>query len=166
MTNKKDTKKATKPQAAVAQTPEPSVKPDEKQELIDTLKRLQAEFENYRKRADAECRSSQSRGENAVIIELLPVIDSFEQALKHSDGKSELHTGVQHIYTQLLSQLERLGIHRIQETGIVDPKLHEVYLVAQNSGPEGTIIETLQHGYVREGTVLRTAKVKAARNTP
>jgi len=137
---------------------------DEKQELVDQLQRLQAEFENYRKRVDFEIMQAKDRGEEAVIKELFPVIDSFELAIKHhSECEDELLKGVELIYSQLLSQLERLGVHRIPAEGIVDPRLHEVYIAEQSEQPEHTIIEVLQQGYTRNGTVLRTAKVRAAR---
>lgn len=166
-------KEETLPVEEAVQTPEiveipaePEVK-DPVQELTQQLQRLQAEFDNYRKRVNAEATDAKERGKVDVIKELLPVIDALELAVAHAktpEGKDALVHGVATIHNQLKQILERLHIHEIPQSGLVDPRHHEVYLTeTTDKHPANSVIQTLQKGYIRNGTILRTAKVKAAR---
>jgi molecular chaperone GrpE len=157
-----------KPETQTPAPETPAQPSDQTQELIGQLQRLQAEFENYRKRVDAQSQDAAAKGQEKLIKELLPAIDSLELAIKHyganhKQHESDLLKGIELVYSQLKSTLENLGVHRAKADGLVDPRLHEVYLTETSDAPSNTILEVLQHGYVRHGTVLRTAKVKAAR---
>ena len=142
---------------------------------------LQAEFNNYRRRADADVATALERGREKAIRELLPVLDSFALAKAHAKApapaaenphkaaavteESELSKGFTLIYSQLHKLLDEWQVSEIPGTGLVDTRLHEVYITETlPNKPAGTILQVLQPGYVRNGTVLRTAKVKAARN--
>ena len=159
------TKNHQTPPKSQETAPEPSA---QNQELIEQLQRLQAEFENYRKRIESQNQDAAAKGQEKLIKEILPIVDSLELAIKHysanhKEHESDLLKGIELIYSQLKATLENLGVQRINTEGTVDPRLHEVYLTETADAQPNTILETLQHGYVRHGTVLRTAKVKAAR---
>lgn len=141
------------------------------QELTSQLQRLQAEFENYRKRVDAEGQQAGQKGQEKLLKDLLTVVDSLDLALKHNTALTEtnpafteLRQAMLLIHNQLSQFLEQHAVERIPTTGVVDPRLHEVYTTETADAPAGTILETFQSGFRRNGTVLRTAKVKAARN--
>src|SRR3989344_6337641 len=131
------------------------------EELTDTLKRLQAEFENYKKRVDKE-RTEFGRYANAgVILSLLPTLDSFEIALKNTADKEKFAEGMKMIYAQLYSALEAEGLRPIDTSGEkFDPYRHEVLLKEESDKPEGTILEEFQKGYMLSDKVLRFSKVK------
>lgn len=128
-------------------------------ELTNTLKRLQAEFENYKKRvANENCNLVKCASED-VIKKLLPVIESFEQALKSKD----IDHGIKLIYAQLFSVLEEQGLKSIECKGKkFDPLTQEV-LLQEESDKEDIVLEELQKGYTLNGKLIRTAKVKISK---
>ena len=131
------------------------------EELTDTLKRLQAEFENYKKRIEKE-KSEFAKYSSAMTIErLLPVLDSFEMAIKHTNEKEKFVQGIKMIYAQFVSTLEGLGLRPIKTDGEqFDPYKHEVLLKEESEKPDGAILEELQKGYMFHDRVLRFSKVK------
>ena len=131
------------------------------EELTDTLKRLQAEFENYKKRVEKE-KTEFVKYANADIIScILPVLDSFEIALKNTADREKFAEGIKMIYAQLYSALEAEGLRPISATGEkFDPYRHEVLLKEESDKPEGTILEEFQKGYMINDKVLRFSKVK------
>lgn len=132
-------------------------------ELVDTLQRLQAEFENYRKYVE-KCNSEFRKYAHADLIDkLLPVLDSFELALKNSTDKEKLIKGIELIYSQLHSVLEKEGLKEIKAEGKFDPHLHEVLIKQESDREEDTILEELQKGYMLGDKVLRHSKVKVSR---
>lgn len=157
-------KNTKNPEKAAQEQPQEQ-SPTKEQELVSQLQRLQAEFDNYRKRVEAESQRAAEKGQEKLIKDVLAIVDSMELALKHNTEKeNELTKGLELIYSQFLSALESWGVHRIQSEGPVDPRLHEVYITdTSDTVQPNHILETLQHGYTRSGVVLRTAKVKAAR---
>ena len=131
------------------------------EELTDTLKRLQAEFENYKKRTDKDKSEFVKYSSAAMIDKLLPVMDSFELAIKHSDNKEKFIQGIKMIYAQLISQLESAGLKPIKAQGeMFDPYRHEVLMKEESEKAEGTILEEFQKGYMLHDRVLRFSKVK------
>jgi molecular chaperone GrpE len=136
-------------------------------ELTNTLKRIQAEFENYKKRVDKE-NSQLIKNSNAnLITELLPVLDSFELAIKNSTGNSngtsevdKYKKGIELMYAQLFSILTDQGL-RIIETKDkkFDPYKHEVLLVKESDKEEDTILQEFQKGYMLNDIILRHSKV-------
>jgi molecular chaperone GrpE len=135
--------------------------------LIDRLARLQAEFENARKRTAREQQDFRDYALTDAIKTLLPVLDSFERALQISSAeKSELHGGIELIYKQLQDALVKLGLRPIPAKGEpFDPHLHEaIEMVDTSQSPDHQILEELQRGYKLKDRLLRPSMVRVARN--
>ena len=130
-------------------------------ELTDTLKRLQAEFENYKKWNAKEKTEFVRYAHANVIAEMLPVLDSFEIALKNTSDKEKFIEGMKMIYAQFHSTLEAEGLRQINAVGEkFDPYRHEVLMKEESEKEEGTILEEFQKGYMLNDKVLRFSKVK------
>jgi len=136
------------------------------EELKQTLLRRQADFENYRKRVEKERFEDSKRATARVIEGLIPVIDGFEHALAaHREAEYESYRkGFELIYKQLLDNLARLGVERIEPTGkAFDPHLHQAMDRTETTEhADGTILQVFQPGYVFHGRVLRPAMVRVA----
>ena len=133
------------------------------EELTDTLKRLQAEFENFKKRVDREKTEFVKYAHADVILQLLPVLDSFEIALKNTNDGEKFVEGIKIIYAQLYSALEAEGLKPIKAAGErFDPYKHEVLMKEESDKPEETILEEFQKGYMLNDRVLRHSKVKVS----
>ena len=133
------------------------------QELTETLQRLQADFENYRKRVDIEKKGFIAFANAELIAGLLPILDSFEMALMHAEKKEEFIKGVELIYSQLYSLLGQYGLRPIKALGEkFDPYKHEVLMKGKSDKEEDVILEELQKGYMLENKVLRHSKVKVS----
>lgn len=131
------------------------------EELTETLQRLQAEFENYKKRAEKEKQEIVKYAEERLIISILPILDSFELALKNTGNKETFTKGVEMIFAQLYSALESRGLRPIEATGkIFDPYKHEALMKAFSEKEEEIVIEELQRGYMLNNRVIRHSKVK------
>ena len=132
-------------------------------ELIESLQRLQAEFENFKKRTDKEKQDFCKYAEKELMVELLPALDTFELALENTENQKEFIKGVELIYAQLVSGLEKKGLKIIETQGKFDPHKHEVLLQEESDKDSGEILEELQKGYRLNETILRTAKVKVSK---
>lgn len=136
-------------------------------DLRQTLMRRQADFENYRKRIEKE-RADDSRRATARVVEgLIPVIDGFEHALAAHREAAEYDTyrkGFELIYKQLLDNVTRLGVERLDPLGKqFDPHLHQAMDRTETVDHEdGQILQVFQPGYVFHGRVLRPAMVRVA----
>jgi molecular chaperone GrpE len=138
----------------------------ERSELVDTLRRVQADFENYRKRVIREQTSLVDRATERLVEELLPVLDSFDGALAHADADvstEQLVEGLNGIHALLVSVLEKHGLEPIAADGApFDPNVHEA--VMQDDGPsEPTVAQTMRSGYRLKGRVVRPAMVRVTR---
>jgi molecular chaperone GrpE len=140
----------------------------ERNEYLDTLRRVQAEFENYRKRVIKEQTALVDRATSGLVEELLPVLDSFELALKNLDsaGSGDIESvrkGVELVYAELLGVLEKAGLSRIEAEGKpFDPNVHEAVMQEDGDG-EPVVTDVLRTGYTLKGRVLRPAMVKVTR---
>jgi molecular chaperone GrpE len=138
----------------------------ELEDMRQALVRHQADFANYRKRADKENREAGQRATARVIEQLIPIVDGFEHALAaHREAEYENYRkGFELIYKQLLENLARLGAERVDPQGkAFDPHLHQAVDRAETkSHPDGTVLEVYQPGYVFHGRVLRPAMVRVA----
>jgi molecular chaperone GrpE len=138
----------------------------EKDELMQTLVRRQADFENYRKRVERERQEDRRQGMARLIEELLPVLDAFERALKaHEDpAYEEYRKGLELTYRKLWDTLARHGLERITGAGkAFDPHYHQaVERVESDEYPEGTVVEVLQDGFLFHGRVLRPSMVRVS----
>ncbi|MDP9147597.1 MAG: nucleotide exchange factor GrpE [Acidobacteriota bacterium] len=135
-------------------------------DLRQTLLRRQADFDNYRKRVEKE-RSEDSRRATARVIEaLIPVVDSFDQALaSHREPEyANYRKGFELIHKQLLENISKLGAERIEPVGATfDPHLHQAMDRTETvEHDDGTILQVFQPGYVFHGRVLRPAMVRVA----
>ena len=155
------------------QTAEPPVDSEslrlkaERDTLIDRMARMQADFDNARKRATREQQEFREYAIADAIRALLPTLDSFERALQVSaNEKSELRNGVELIYRQLQDTLAKLGVQPIPATGMpFDPRFHEaIEMVDTDQAPDHEVLEELQRGYKLKDRLLRPAMVKVARN--
>ena len=135
-------------------------------DLRQTLLRRQADFDNYRKRVEKERAEDHKRATARVVEALIPVIDGFEHALAaHKEAEYESYRkGFEIIYKQLLDNLGRLGVVRVEPSGQpFDPHLHQAMDRAETTQvADGTILEVFQPGYVFHGRVLRPAMVRVA----
>ena len=135
----------------------------ERDEMRALAQRVQADFENYRKRMVREQTVLAERASESIVEQLLPVLDNFELALLSLDDADEkVRKGVELVYADFVSVLERAGLEKIATDGeLFDPEVHEA--VAHEAG-EGhpTVIETMRDGYRLKGRVLRPAMVKVA----
>ncbi|MDD5172010.1 MAG: nucleotide exchange factor GrpE [Candidatus ainarchaeum sp.] len=129
-------------------------------ELEERLMRLQAEFENYKKRMAKENDFVRENASADVLLKLLPVVDEFELAMAHMDHAphKEFKRGMELIFAKLIDLVKKEGIEEMKTLGQnFDPYKHDA--LRQGDGEEGKIIEVVQKGYLYRGKVLRHAKV-------
>lgn len=138
--------------------------------LWDRYLRLQAEFDNYKKRTFKEKVEFVKFANEGLILELLDILDNFERGVKSAELKKDfglLHQGVDMISKQLHTLLEAKGLKRIKSLGEnFDPHQHEAVEVIEDEDEEvseGRIVEELQPGYMLNGRIIRPAKVKVVR---
>jgi molecular chaperone GrpE len=138
----------------------------EKQELMDTLVRRQADFENYRKRVERERQAASNRGVELMVEQLLPVLDAFDNALagEGSAANTEYRKGFEIVRRQIWDVLSKQGVKRIDSLGKeFDPHLHHaIERVETTAQADGTIVGELQPGYTFHDRVLRPAMVRVA----
>ncbi|PYT91039.1 MAG: nucleotide exchange factor GrpE [Acidobacteria bacterium] len=136
------------------------------EQLRQSMLRSQADFANYRKRIEKERLEDSKRATARVIEGLIPVIDGFEHALAaHREAEYENYRkGFELIYKQLLDNITRLGVERIDPVGKpFDPHLHQAMDRTETTEhKDGTILQVFQPGYVFHGRVLRPAMVRVA----
>ena len=139
----------------------------ERDSLLDRLARLQADFENSRKRAAKEQQEYRDYALADTIKTLIPVLDSFDRALQTSPEKSEFHMGVELIHKQLQDALAKIGVRSISAKGEqFDPRFHEaIEMLDTEDFEDHQVIEELQRGYKLKDRLLRPAMVKVARNS-
>lgn len=137
---------------------------DKASEYLERLQRLMAEFDNYRKRSQKEKSDAYDYAVGNTIVELLPIVDNFERALKIESTDKALYDGIMMIYKQLLGFLEKVNVLPIEaKDQIFDPKLHNaiLHIEDENLG-ENVIVEELQKGYLYKEKVIRHSMVKVA----
>lgn len=138
------------------------------EELWDRFLRLQAEFDNYRKRSFKEKSEFIKFANEGLIMELLGILDNFERGIQYAEKKKDfdlLHQGVDMISKQLHTLLEAKGLKRIPAKGEkFDPYKHEALEIVEDlSAEEERVIEELQPGYVLNGRIIRPSKVKVVK---
>ncbi len=139
-------------------------KKDEFKELKETLQRVQADFENYRKRMEKEKEEFTKYASSKLIAEVLPILDSFELAIKNKKNSDDFVKGVEMIYSQLSSLLEKQGLNQIEAEGKkFNPYVHEALMQEESEKEDGMIIEEFQKGYMLGENVLRHSRVKISK---
>src|ERR671936_2719202 len=140
----------------------------ENEELIDSLQRLKAEFDNYRKRAARDQASLVARAAERLVKELLPVVDDLERALEAANEHEEakLEEGVRLVHRSLADALAKEGLVEVETDGAFDPHTQEALLAQPSEADEGSVIQVLQKGYKLGDRVLRPARVVVSAGTP
>ena len=138
----------------------------ERDALVDRLARLQAEFENARKRGEREQQEFREYAVADAVKALLPSLDSFERALSTEADTTEFRNGVELIYKQLYDALLKMGLRPIPAEGEpFDPRFHQaVEMVNTSEAKDHEVLEELQRGYKFKDRLLRPAMVKVAQN--
>ena len=136
----------------------------ERDEYLNDLKRVAAEFENYRKRVSRDQQSLVARAHERLVKELLPVLDDLERALAAAEEHEEakLEEGVRLVHRELKAALDLEGLAEIETDGVFDPHVHEALLSQPSEAEEGSVLEVLQKGYKLGDHVLRPARVVVA----
>jgi len=134
----------------------------ERDVLADSILRLRADFDNYRKRATRELVEARDRSQGELLSDLLPVLDNLERALDaaehHDEGK--VLGGVRMTRDMFVSLLGRVGVEEIETVGThFDPRVHDAMLMQPGEDEEGTVTAVLERGYRLGDRVLRPAKV-------
>lgn len=138
-------------------------------ELTADLQRTRADFENYRKRVEADKAASYQHGQAAAILKLLPVIDNIERAIAYTPEElkdNKWAKGIAALVKNLEKSLESLNIKRIEATPgtVFNPELHEAIQIDEDAeGDKEVIAEELQAGYLLGGQPIRHAMVKVTR---
>jgi molecular chaperone GrpE len=136
----------------------------ERDERTDDLKRVAAEFENYRKRVARDQQSLAARAHERLVKELLPVLDDLERALEaagdaRDSERGRVEEGVKLVHRELQEALAKEGLSEIETNGHFDPHVHEALLSQPSDQEEGAILDVLQKGYRLGDRVLRPARV-------
>lgn len=139
----------------------------EREDLYQRLARLQADFDNFRKRSRKEQEDFARYASQNLVERLLPVLDNFSRALEAEYGdNNSLKAGVEMTYRQLFEVLSQEGLTVIEAKGqTFDPEYHEAVMQEETDEyPDGTVIEVFQKGYKLKNKVIRPAMVKVAKS--
>ena len=133
----------------------------QRDEYLDALQRLKAEFDNYRKRVARDQHDLVARAAERLVSELVPVLDDLERALEAaaSHEEAKLEEGVRLVYRALADALAKEGLAEIPTDGAFDPHTQEALLSQPSDAAEGMVIQVLQKGYMLGDRVLRPARV-------
>jgi molecular chaperone GrpE len=138
----------------------------ERDQLLDRLARLQAEFENARKRGERERTEFREYATGSVVEQFLPVLDNFELALKHDSSAAQLRHGVELIVKQMQEILRQLQVNPVPTVGeAFDPRVHEALgSVERDDLPDQHVAEEVRSGYKLRERLLRPALVRVVNN--
>jgi molecular chaperone GrpE len=135
-------------------------------ELTDMLKRLQADFENYKKRVESQRADLIAESTRKVLSEIIPVLDNFEIALQHADksSKEDMISGFRMIYANLEDTLKKNGLEEIDaHKKDFNPFEHEAIMQEESDEDDDKVIGIFQKGYRLNKKVIRHAKVKLSK---
>jgi molecular chaperone GrpE len=140
----------------------------QRDEYLDALQRLKAEFDNFRKRAQRDQADLVSRASERLVKQLLPVVDDLERALEAAAAHEEarLEEGVRLVHRALAEALAKEGLVEVETDGAFDPHTQEALLSQPSEADEGTVIQVLQKGYRLGDRVLRPARVVVSAGAP
>lgn len=163
-----ESEKTNESEEAAAEAEEKPDKKDQKiAELNDRYVRLFAEFDNFRKRSEAEKSGMFAEGERTVLLKILPLIDNFERALStipENEKGTAFADGIEKVYRAFADQLKSLGVTEIEALGKeFDANLHNAVMhIEDEEQGENIIVEEFQKGYMFGDKVLRYSMVKVA----
>lgn len=136
----------------------------------DQLIRLQADFDNFRRRMDRDREDIQGRVAEQLLGDLLPVYDNLERALQfmpHEGDAKAWRVGLEMTQKGFIDALQRLGVTPIEALGqLFDPRFHEAVQRVESAEPEGTIVQELQRGFMWNNRVLRASMVQVSNGEP
>ena len=137
----------------------------ERDNTVALAQRVQADFDNFRRRNAGIYADSVDEGIRSVVKELLPVLDNLERALENADGIDESwFSGIKMVERQFAECLGKCGLEEISADGAFDPELHNAVMQEEAEGKEsGTILEVLQKGYKVKNRIIRHSMVKVAK---
>ena len=140
----------------------------ERDEYLADVKRVAADFDNYRKRAARDQQSLVARAHERLVKDLLPVLDDLERALEAAEQHEEakLEDGVRLVHRELRGTLEKEGLVEIETDGEFDPHVHEALLSQPSEEDDGAILQVIQKGYRLGDRVLRPARVVISQGAP
>ena len=137
---------------------------EENNDLVEKVKYHQAELINYRKRKDEEVSNTLKYANQSLILELLPIVDNFERALKQNTSEefSKYLEGFKMMYANLVQVLKNFGVEEINRVGeVFDPNLEQALVTDKVEEKEDEVVlEVLQKGYKLKDRVIRPASVK------
>ena len=136
----------------------------EKDETVSLLQRIQADFDNFRRRNASIRLDSYEEGKRDTVKELLPALDNLERALDAIPAEQEgLREGISMVQRQMLDSLKKLGLEEVESDCIFDPAKHEAVMREKVDGKEsGEIVVVFQKGYRMGGRIIRHCMVKVA----
>jgi molecular chaperone GrpE len=137
----------------------------ERDEYLELAQRVQADFENYRKRSAREQARLVAHAHERLVRELLPILDDLERALEAAERHEEaqLVEGVKLVERALRAALEKEGLAEIETDGTFDPHVHEALLAKpSDDAAPGSVLEVVQRGYRVGDKVVRPARVIVA----
>jgi molecular chaperone GrpE len=140
----------------------------DRDELLERLQRLAAEFDNFRKRSARDQAAFAERATERLVKELIPILDDLGRALEAAAEHEEarLEEGVRLVHRSLAGLLAKEGLAEIETDGKFDPHVHEALLSQPSDAEEGSVIEVVQKGYMLGDRVLRPARVVVASAPP
>ncbi len=131
---------------------------------LDMARRIQADFDNYRKRTQRENEEFRKYASAGIVTDLLNIVDDLDRALEHAKEDDDLAVGIKGVRTNLMKILESNGLQEIPADGKFDPNYHEA-LCAVDGDEDDQIAEVFQKGYTLNGKVIRFTKVKVTKKT-
>lgn len=143
-------------------------KTKEAADYLDTLQRLKADFENYKKRMMKDQAHFVELANEGLVQKMLPVLDNFERALYMSEELKDhqnVFKGFEMIYGELLEVLEKEGLKEVTAAGEFDPALHEAVMQVEEEGIAANhIVDVLRKGYLYKDKLIRPSMVKVQRS--
>ncbi len=159
MTDKSKKKDAEQAEAIAGELAEAKA---EAEKYLDMARRLQADFDNFRKRTQRENEEYRKFACSSVLSDLLMIVDDLDRALEHAGEETEFVKGIRGVRANMMKVLEANGLAEIPADGKFDPDRHEALCTVEGD-EDGDIAEVFQKGYMLNGKVLRYSKVKVTK---
>ncbi len=137
---------------------------DKADQYLDMARRLQADFDNYRKRVQRENEEFKKYASAGIVTDLLTIVDDLDRALEHAKEDDDLVVGIKGVRANLMKILENNGLQEIPAEGKFDPNYHEALCTVEGE-EDDQIAEVFQKGYTLNGKVIRFTKVKVTKKT-
>lgn len=133
------------------------------EDLKDSLKRLQADFINYKNRTNRERQQSIELANESLILKILPIIDDLDRAIDSKEEKDEFSSGVELIRDNLLLSLKDFGLEEVDCSDKLDPNYHHAVITEDSDNGSDMILEVFQKGYILNNKCIRPAMVKVSK---